>query len=257
MAPRYDTLLVEDHGPVRLLTMNRPERRNAMNLALGADLRRALDDISADDAVRVAVLTGAGGNYSAGADMQVFSDMAQGKLTGDPSVLGRIDQALTAFKKPLLAAVDGLCVGMGVTTLPFFDMVYASERATFRTPFVRMGLVLEMGSSYTLPRLIGRQRASELILRAEGIDARTAEAWGLVTRVFASEALLAETLRAASELAQGTPSSVAACKRLLRLGEATDLDTALHLELEALMHSYASPEHHAAVRAFFEKRKKS
>jgi enoyl-CoA hydratase/carnithine racemase len=256
MAPRYETLLVEDHGPVRLLTMNRPERRNAMNLVLGADLRRALDDISADDNVRVAVLTGAGGNYSAGADMQVFSDMAQGKLSGDPSVLGRIDQALTAFKKPLLAAVDGLCVGMGVTTLPFFDMVYASERATFRTPFVRMGLVLEMGSSYTLPRLIGRQRASELILRAEPIDARTALAWGLVTRVFSSEQLLPETLRAASEIAQGGPTAVMACKRLLNLGEATDLDTALHLELETLIQRYASPEHHAAVLAFFQRRKK-
>lgn len=257
MSPAYDTILVDDREHVRVLTMNRPERRNAMNLQLGSDLRAALKDAEADDEVRAVILTGAGGHYSAGADMQVFADMAAGKLAGDPSILGRIDLPLAKFPKPLIAVVDGLCVGMAVTTLPFFDMVYASERATFHTPFVRIGLVLEMGSSYTLPRLIGRQRANELIMRAEPIDARTAEGWGLVTRVFENEKLLDEAVKIAADVARGGPESVARCKRLLVQGEGTNLEDATRLELEALLRSYASTEHRSAISAFFSRKRKS
>jgi enoyl-CoA hydratase/carnithine racemase len=248
------TLLRADHGAVRLLTINRPERRNAMNLAFAAELRNALEEAERDARVRVVVLTGAEGNYSAGADMQVFSDMAAGKLQGDPAVLGKLDEPLARFPKPLIAAVDGLCVGMAVTLLPFFDMVYASERATFRTPFVRLGLVLEMGSSYTLPRLIGRQRANELIYRAEPIDARTAENWGLVNRVFTNETLLAETLRVAQDVAKGGPQSVAHCKRLLIDGETAQRASATQAELATLVHCYASQEHREAVAAFFKRK---
>jgi 2-(1,2-epoxy-1,2-dihydrophenyl)acetyl-CoA isomerase len=249
-----EVLLVQDHGAVRVLTLNRPERRNALDLALAAALRGALDEARADASVRAVVITGAGGHYSGGADLTVFAAMAEGTLQGDASVLGRLDQPLSTFEKPLIAAVDGVCVGMAVTLLPFFDMVYASERATFHTPFVRMGLVLEMGSSHTLPRLIGRQRASELILRAEPIDAHTAEQWGLVTRVFADDQLMHETLRAAAQVAEGGAQSSAQCKRLLRLSDAADFDTSLHLELEALARCYASEEHRQAVRAFFERK---
>lgn len=256
MSPAYETLLVDDREHVRVLTMNRPERRNAMNLQLAADLRCALKDAEADDNVRALVLTGAGGHYSAGADMQVFADMAAGKLSSDPSLLGRIDLPLAQFPKPLIAAVDGLCVGMAVTTLPFFDMVYASERATFHTPFVRIGLVLEMGSSYTLPRLIGRQRANELILRAEPVDARTAESWGLVTRVFVVDRLLDEVVRIASDVARGGPESVAHCKRLLVAGEAESLEDATQHELDTLLRAYASAEHRAAISAFFRRKQK-
>jgi enoyl-CoA hydratase/carnithine racemase len=254
MNQAYQTVVCEDHGHVRLLTMNRPERRNAMNLVFAAELRSALDAAERDGNVRVIVLTGAEGNYSAGADMQVFSDMASGKLQGDPSLLGKLDEPLARFPKPLLAAVDGLCVGMAVTLLPFFDMVYASERATFHTPFVRLGLVLEMGSSYTLPRLIGRQRASELIYRAEPIDAQTAESWGLVNRVFATDSLLSETLAIAQDVAKGGPQSIAHCKRLLIAGETSDRTGATQAELNTLAHCYASEEHRAAVAAFFKRK---
>ena len=255
MTESTELVLVSDHEHVRVLTLNRPARRNALDLALARELRACLDQASADSSVRVVVITGAGGHYSAGADLEVFRAMAEGTLREDPSVLGRLDQPLHTFNKPLIAAVDGVCVGMAVTTLPFFDMVYASERATFHTPFVRMGLVLEMGSSYTLPRLIGRQRASELSLRAEPIDAHTAASWGLVTRVFAAEQLMPETLCAARQVAQGSPQASAHVKRLLRLGEAADLDTALHLELETLARCYASDEHRAAVQAFFTRKR--
>lgn len=257
MSQAYETILVADHEQVRVLTMNRPARRNAMNLQLGADLRAALREAEADPEVRVVILTGAGGHYSAGADMQVFADMAAGKLVGDPSLLGRLDRPLAEFPKPLIAAVDGLCVGMAVTTLPFFDMVYASDRATFHTPFVRIGLVLEMGSSYTLPRLIGRQRANELIMRAEPVDAHTAESWGLVTRTFPAESFLDDTLRIAKDVARGGPESVAGCKRLLLAGEAQDLEHATQLELAALLRAYASAEHKSAISGFFRRKQKS
>jgi 2-(1,2-epoxy-1,2-dihydrophenyl)acetyl-CoA isomerase len=255
MTEPRELVLVSDHEHVRVLTLNRPARRNALDLALARELRACLDEARDDAGVRVVVVTGAGGHYSAGADLEVFRAMAEGTLRDDPSVLGRLDQPLHTFTKPLIAAVDGVCVGMAVTTLPFFDMVYASERATFHTPFVRMGLVLEMGSSYTLPRLIGRQRASELSLRAEPVDAHTAAAWGLVTRVFASDQLMPEALRAAGQVALGSPDATAHVKRLLRVGEASDLDTALHLELDTLARSYASEAHRTAVQAFFARKR--
>lgn len=256
MSASYETLLVEDDAHVRVVTLNRPERRNAWSFKLGSELRDALQAADADDDVRAMVVTGAGGHYSAGADMKGFADMVAGKPDGDPSVLARIDQPLSAFSKPLIAAVDGVCVGMAVTTLPFFDMVYASERATFQTPFVRIGLVLEMGSSFTLPRLIGRQRANELILRGTPIDAATAERWGLVTRMVPDGQLMDEVMKLARDVAQGGPESVADCKRLLNEGEAPDMEEAVQRELRALARAYASQEHRDAVAAFFSRKKK-
>jgi len=251
----YETLLSEDHGAVRVLTMNRPERRNAWTPQFGQDLRDAFDAASADDDVRVVVIRGAGGHYSAGADMKVFADAAAGKAQGDPRLLGRIHEPLDAFPKPLIAAVQGLCVGMAVTTLPFFDMVYAAEGATFSTPFVRIGLSIEMGASYTFPRLIGRQRANELVMRGEPIDARTACDWGLATRVFPDETFMDEVLAIAADVAKGAPGSVAHSKRLLREGLEPGLDDAVKREIEVLAERFASKEHHDAIRAFFSRKR--
>jgi enoyl-CoA hydratase/carnithine racemase len=162
-----------------------------------------------------------------------------------------------AFSKPLIACIQGPVVGMGVTILPFFDMVYAAERATFTTPFVHLGLVLEYGSSFTLPRLIGRQRASELILRGKAISAATAADWGLVTGIFSSEALDEEVLRIANDVANAPAGAVAVCKRLLHEGAETTLKAAIAAENLALSTRYGSEENVAAVNAILARSKRS
>ena len=166
-----------------------------------------------------------------------------------------LHKLLLAVEKPLIAAVNGAAIGMGVTMLPCFDMVYASEEATFLTPFVRLGLVCELGSSYTLPRLIGRQRASELLMRAKPIDALTAERWGLVCRRFPGPDLLREVSAIVADLGELPPATLKKCKALLREGErAPEFSAQLAREEEVLSTCYGSDENVRAAIAFLAKK---
>src|SRR5690606_21490620 len=160
---------------------------------------------------------------------------------------------LLDFPKPLIAAVDGLAVGMAVTILPYFDMVYASERAEFMTPFSKLGLSIEYGGSFTFPRLIGRQRTNELIFRGNRVDARTLEAWGFLTRVFSNEDFAAEVERIAREIAAHPPEAVRASKRLIQRGEQVSFEEAVRDELEELSRRFKSPEMREAVGAFLKR----
>ncbi|MCA9536339.1 MAG: enoyl-CoA hydratase/isomerase family protein [Myxococcales bacterium] len=245
----------EDQGRVRRLILNRPEKKNALSGELAGALVAALQEANADPGVGAVVLASTGDMWSAGVDVNVFLQIAAGQPA--PDALVRLTHHLRAFEKPLIACVQGPTLGMGVTILPHFDLVYAGERATFGTPFVKLGLVLEYGSSFTLPRLIGRQRANELILRAKPISAATAADWGLVTRVFADDALDEEVLRIATDVAGAPAGAVAACKRLLLEGEETTLEAAVAAENLALSTRYGSAENVAAVTAILDKGKRS
>jgi enoyl-CoA hydratase/carnithine racemase len=249
----FEFLLHSDHGAVRALTLNRPTKKNSINLQLAGELTTALQEADQDDQVRVVVVDSCGDVFCAGVDLTVFL----GVTSYDSPELERLsylDRALRSFSKPLIAAVQGPAVGMGVTLLPYFDMVYASTRASFTTPFISLGLVLEYGSSYTLPRLIGRQRTNELVLRAQPIDAETAERWGLVTRLFAAEELQQRVLEIAQDIATQAPSAVATCKRLIVAGEESSLDEADQQERNALTGCYGSEENLTAVKAFLDSR---
>lgn len=251
----YAHLLVTDDAGVRVLTLNRPEKRNAINPELAEDLTDALHQAAGDETVRVVVVHGAGDAYCAGADLGVFLAIGRGEMEG-PKKVGELHRHMCAFTKPLIAAVHGQAVGMGVTLLPHFDMVYAADDASFTTPFVRLGLVLEFGSSFTLPRLIGRQRANELIMTGRPIDGSTAERWGLVNRVFPAAEMLDRVRGVAAGLAQLPPGAVAACKRLIRQGEEASLEDSIQREDETLAARYGSPENLQAVEAFLASRQK-
>lgn len=245
----------EDHGTVRVLTLHRPEKKNALTPELAGALWDAVEDADAEDAVGAVVVTGAGDAYCGGVDVHVFQRIARGEMAGLQK-LEKLHEALRACKKPLVAAVNGQAVGMGVTLLPCFDLVYAADTATFLTPFVRLGLVLEYGSSHTLPRLIGRQRANELTMRPHPIDAATAERWGLVTRVFPAAEHLERTLELVGDIAAQPPGAVAETKRLIHEGEAgTSFAEAVARENTVLRERYGSPENLAAVEAFLASRK--
>lgn len=245
---------VEDPGGgVRILTLSRPEKKNAFDVPQARQLWHAIEAAAADDAVRVVALTAEGDYFSGGADLNVFLSVGS-TAPDDLMKLGRLWAPLRACAKPTVAIVQGHCVGMGVTILPHFDLVYAADHATFRTPFVELGLVLEYGSSEALPRLIGPQRTKELVLRAAPIDAATAAAWGLVTRTFPAATLRAEALAIASEIAAMPPGAIAECKRLIdRPGT---FEEATQAEDAVLATRYGSKENVEAVQRLMARRKK-
>lgn len=253
---RASLLDLSDHpGGTRLIALARPDKKNAFNIRMAVELRDALAAAEADDAVRAILLTGSDGVFSAGADMATFAGRDDGD-PGDLPLLAGLHRPLLECRKPLVALVNGPAIGMGVTLLPYFDIVWAGASATFATPFVRLGIVVEFAASWTLPRLIGRQRAAELLLRGTPIDAATAADWGLVARVLPDDRLLAEGLTLAADIGLGGPRALRETKRLLRLGEAEpDREVQLVAELEVLATCYGSEEHMAQVQAFLERRR--
>jgi enoyl-CoA hydratase/carnithine racemase len=240
-----DTVLIEIGEGVALLTMNRPQRRNAFNDQQYDDLAAALARVQEDDAVGVAVITGAGGAFSAGQDI---SEMGSGRRF-TPFV-----DRLASFEKPLLAAVNGVAVGIGVTMLPHCDIVYVADSARLRVPFVALGLVPEAGSSWLLPRVMGPQAAAEALLTARWLTARDAVDSGLALRAVPDEELLSTTMATARAIAAHPRIALRESKRLLLAARADALRAARQREDAVQMTRLGSPENVAAIEAFRKRR---
>jgi enoyl-CoA hydratase/carnithine racemase len=225
-------LRIEDDGAVRLLTLDRPEARNAFNRELYGAVRGALDDATEDDSVTACVITGAGDIFSAGQDLK-----ALGRLKDDPEEAKGFDpfiRTMAAFDKPLLAAVNGAAVGVGTTMLPHCDLVLVSDTARFKLPFVALGLVPEAGSSLLLPAVIGSQAAAYYLLTGDWIEAEEAVARGLAWKRCAPETLLEETLTLARRIAEAPLEAVRNTKRLLQAARADTLTSAFDREIAYL-----------------------
>jgi enoyl-CoA hydratase/carnithine racemase len=245
---------LDDQG-VLLLTLNRPEKKNAFHDAQWDALARALDEARADPRVGVVLLTGAGGNFSSGVDLSSFGGPRPGpRSDGRPSAFHACVDALFAFDKPLLAAVRGVAVGGGCTIAIASDLVYVGESARLRLPFASLGLVPEIASSYTLQAAIGRQRASEILFTAEWIDARRALQLGLAARCFPDERVQGEALAKAREIAQWPVSSLRAIKQTLMAVHRAGIESARKIEDEWMARLAGSPENVEAITAFLQKR---
>jgi enoyl-CoA hydratase/carnithine racemase len=233
-------------GGVCELRLNRPEKRNAITQAMYAALARGLSAAQADAAVRVVVLSGAGANFCAGNDLHDF--VAAPVITDDHPVM-QLLRLLVTFDKPLLAAVHGQTVGIGVTMLLHCDLVLAARSAQLSMPFVSLGLVPEAGSSLLLPRLIGQQRAAELLLLGRTLDADAAQRLGLVNQVVADEALAQAAQTVAHALTQQPQSALLATRRLLR-GDPAPLLARIREEARIFGAQLQSEEFQAGMRAF-------
>ncbi|MGE0791103.1 MAG: enoyl-CoA hydratase/isomerase family protein [Sandaracinaceae bacterium] len=244
--PSEMRVTTHDDAGVRLLTLSRPAKKNAFDVLQATQLWAAIEAASADPSVKVLALSAEGDYFSGGADVGIFMNIAS-YTPSDLAKVARLFEPLRACKKPKIAIVQGHSVGMGVTILPHFDLVYAADHVTFTTPFVRLGLVLEYGSAHTLSRLIGAQRAKELILRAAPLDAKTAEAWGLVTRTFGSDSLMTESMRIAREIAEHPAGALVECVRLIDAGMDATFDATVALEDAALASRYGSQENVEAI----------
>ena len=228
MVDHSEVLRIEDDGAVRLLTLNRPESKNAFNRALYDGVRTALDEAAADDAIAVCVLTGTGDAFSAGQDLKALAGVKDNpdELQG----FGPFSRALARFDKPLLAAVNGVAVGVGTTLLLHCDLVLVSDDARFKLPFVALGLIPEAASSVLLPTRIGPQAAAYHLLTGDWMDAETAVARGLAWQRCAPEELLPTTLGIAQRIAGGTVDAVRNTKRLLLAARSDAVAAALDRE---------------------------
>ena len=207
-------MLVHDEGPVRVLSFDRPDKLNALDAALADRATAALQDAATDPAVGAVVLTGEGRAFCAGVDLEHLAAISEGRESGDHTVA--FNQALRTLDKPLLAAVNGLAVGVGCTMCLHVDLVVAAWSARFRTPFTEIGVAPEVGSSVLLPQQVGYQRAAWMLLSSEWVEATTAAEWGLVFRVVPDDELLERSVELATTIAARNPGSLRAVKRTLR-----------------------------------------
>jgi enoyl-CoA hydratase/carnithine racemase len=211
---------VDDHGAVRLLTLDRPDVLNAFDSPQYDRLAGALADASADDAVHVVVLTGKGRAFTTGQDLREMATLgnpaeASEGLQGEGHGFTRFMDALVAFDKPLLAAVNGMGVGLGLTVLAHCDLVVMAESARLKAPFTELGVAPEAASSLLFPELLGWQRASWLLYSSEWISAETAVAWGLAYEVVGDDRLVDRTLELAEVWASKPLVSLKATKEAM------------------------------------------
>jgi enoyl-CoA hydratase/carnithine racemase len=245
---------LDDEG-VLLVTLNRPEKKNAFHEPQWDALADCLNGAREDPAVAVVVLTGAGGNFSSGVDLSSFGgEPPPPRADGRPSAFYACVDSVFDFDKPLLAAVRGVAVGGGCTLAVATDIVYVGESLRMRLPFANLGLVPEIGSSYTLQAAIGRQRASELMFTAEWIDAARAVEVGLAARCYPDDRVLDEALAKAHEIAQWPVSSLRAIKQTLQVAHRAGIEAAREAEDEAMRRLAGSPENLEAITAFLQKR---
>lgn len=241
---------VED-GVLRI-TLARSDKKNALTMAMYTALSDALARAESDPSVRAVLLDAEGDAFTAGNDLSDFAAVAAGKLRRDDVSTNRFLEALAAARKPYVAAVHGLAVGIGVTLLLHCDLVYVAEDAKLSTPFVNLALAPEAASSVLLPARIGYVRAYAMFALGESIDGRTAAAWGLANAALPASEVGARALSAAKLLASKPQGSLLATKQLMRDGKA--LSAVMAREMEVFFARLQSPESAEALRAFAERR---
>jgi enoyl-CoA hydratase/carnithine racemase len=234
-------------GAVLSAAFARPQKKNAITGAMYEGLIEAFDTASRDPDIGALVLSGKGGVFTAGNDIGDFLQVALHETGDFPA--WRFVNTVAAFEKPLIAAVDGLAIGVGTTLCLHCDLVYASPTARFQTPFVNLGLVPEAGSSLLAPQRFGRAKASELLLLAEPFGADEALRLGLVNAVLAESELLPHAMSKAAALAAKPRAALLATRRLMR-GDPEALKTQMAAEMHAFSAALKSPEAHAAFQAF-------
>ena len=251
----YETLLVERRGRVALITINRPQKLNALNIQTRAEGAAALDELREDDSVRVVVITGAGEKaFVAGADIAEFEGRTS--ITQRDVMTARsLFTAVDTFPKPVIAMINGFCLGGGCELALSCDLRVASESARFGQPEINLGIIPGGGGTQRLTRLVGEGKAMELILTGEMIDAQHAYRLGLVNHVFPAADLEAKTMEIANRIAEKSPVALRMAKEAVKTAARANLDEGLRREVDLFALCFSSEDKDEGVRAFLEKRK--
>jgi enoyl-CoA hydratase/carnithine racemase len=244
---------VERDGPVVQVAINRPEKKNALTADMYTALADAVEAAESNPAICVLMLYGNGDVFTAGNDLEDFLRKPWKGQAVPPAV--RFIRAVAAAKKPIVAAVQGLAVGVGTTILLHCDLVYAAEDTKFMMPFINLGIVPEAASTVLLPLLIGPQRAAEVFLLGAPLTAQRAYELGMVNAVVTREAVLPTARAVAQQLAEKPRGAVLACKELIKRAYRAEVERALSEEVSVISERLDSPETKEALSAFLEKRK--
>ena len=251
----YETIAVEKRGRVAVLTINRPDKLNALSSKVHEEGVAALDELRNDDGVRVVVITGSGEKaFIAGADISEFegqTPVAQRASFHERTLFNTLD----TFPKPIIAMVNGFCLGGGNELAMACDIRIASENAKFSQPEINLGIMCGGGGTQRLPRLVGEGRAMEMVLTGDMIDAATAERFGLVNHVYPSDQLEAETMKLAEKIAEKAPIALQLSKEAVKFASRSNLDEGLRREVDLFAICFSTEDKKEGVTAFLEKRK--
>jgi enoyl-CoA hydratase len=248
-------LLADVSSGIAVLTLNRPDKLNALDYALIDALASALEGLETDPQVRAVILTGAGDRaFSAGADIAEFAGSIEAGT--EPALRDfvrrgqRLTRQIESYTKPLIVAVNGIAFGAGCEITEAAPLALGSDRARFGKPEIRLGFPPPFGGTQRLPRLVGRKRALEMILTAEPIDARRAAEIGLVNRMVAHEALMLEARELAGRMVRHSPAALAACLRSVTRGLNVAIDEGLAIEAAQFGSMVPTPDVRRGIEAF-------
>jgi len=260
----YQTITLERRGHTAILTLNRPERLNAINRDMMRELPAAVAALKADDEVRALVVTGAGRGFCAGADLMGAGPVATGKAPEPTSQFERLDEMgwvgrwatmWADFDKPVVGAINGVAAGAGMSTALACDVRIGSEHARFKTVFIERSLSPDSGMSFFLPRIVGYAAAADLIFTSRAVGAEEAVKLGLLNRLVAADELLEAALAYAGEMTRWPPVAMRASKRVLQHNTDAGLEAALRYETAGLYYARRAPNDVKESRdSFLEKR---
>jgi enoyl-CoA hydratase len=254
MAETYETTLVETHGAVGLIRLNRPQALNALCDLLMGELGRQLLAFDADPAIRTIVLTGNEKAFAAGADIKEMRERIHPRALME-DFIGARWEAVLKVKKPVIAAVAGFALGGGCELAMMCDFIIAADTAKFGQPEINLGVMPGSGGTQRLTRAVGKSKAMEMILTARFMDAAEAERSNLVSRVVPADQLIPEALKVAEKIAALSPVAVAMAKRAVNRAFETTLVEGVRYERDVFLSLFGTPDQKEGMAAFVEKRK--
>lgn len=252
----YTEVILERQGEIAILYLNRPEKMNAMSALMKEDLAAALDEVKKDNSYRVLVFSGKGKGFCSGADVNRL-DKGRSQNDSPKDVAEAADKRLKAFVelgKPVIAAINGVAIGAGLTMASWCDFRLAAKSARFGALFVKRGILADGGLSYILPKLIGHNMACQMMLTGDMIDSAEAFRMGLVNAVYPDESLMEEAIKFANKMVQNAPLAMRDIKAALYRSLESDLISQLDFEAERQMALFKTEDAAEGMKAFLEKR---